>query len=404
MVMTTEVVASVRAREALPSPVRMLMPLANRAIAEGVKIYHLNIGQPDLPTPPAIMDRIHDFTGMQLAYAPSQGLSETVDAWRTYYGNVGLEVETDDLLVTSGGSEAILFALMAVADPGDEIIVFDPSYANYFGFARMACVNPVPVVTRAEDGFHLPSAIEIESKITSRTRAILFASPGNPTGTLYSYDELDILSEIAVRHGLFLISDETYREIVYNGPRNMSTLKIARSADQTIVVDSVSKRFSATGARIGCVICRHAAAMEGMNRFAQARLSSPSVEQYAVVPLLQNSHSYTTELAAEYRRRRDTVCGTLQDMRGVYSRPPEGAFYIQAVLPIDDGVRFASWLLSDFRSGSETVMIAPGDGFYATPGLGKREARIAFVLDATSLHRAMMILNEALVAYPGAQA
>lgn len=403
MVTGNQVTESTRAREALPSPMRKLAPLANRAVAEGVHIYHLNIGQPDLPTPDSIMEGIHEFSGKQLPYAPSQGLEETVQAWRQYYAGVGLQFDTDQILVTSGGSEAIIFALMAVADPLDEVIVFEPTYANYFGFASMVFVRLVPVPTRPEDGYHLPPAADIEARITSRTRAIIVTNPGNPTGTVYSYHELGLISDIAAQHGLFVIADETYREIVFEGPRDMSMMKVPQTAEQTIIVDSLSKRFSATGARIGCLASRHAGVMSGALRFAQARLAVATVEQRAVVPLLRQPRAYTDELVEVYRRRRDVVYRALQQMPGVLVHRPEGAFYILAVLPIDDCERFASWLLTDFRLDGETLMVAPGEGFYVTPGAGRREVRFAFVLEEEALERAMVLLREALRVYPGAQ-
>jgi aspartate aminotransferase len=403
MVTGQEVTGSARAREALPSPMRKLAPLAAQAEAEGVQIYHLNIGQPDIDVPPELLDRIRGYDGTILPYAPSHGLSETIDAWLEYYRQVGVELDAGQLLVTNGGSEAIFFALMAVADPGDDVLVFEPSYANYFGFARMACVRTVPVTLRPEDGYHLPSAAEIEARITPRTRAILFTTPGNPTGAVFSYSELEILSDIAARHNLFLISDETYREIVFEGPRDMSMLKIERTAGQTIVVDSLSKRFSATGARIGALVSPHPEIMSGVMRFAQARLAVPTLEQLAVVPSLRHPASYTDALAAVYKRRRDTVFAALERIPGVFARRPEGAFYLLAVLPIDDGERFTSWLLTDFRSRGETLMLAPGEGFYVTPGLGRKEARFAFVLEESALERAIEILGEALDVYPGTE-
>ena len=404
MVTKQQVTVSTRAREALPSPVRKLTPLADRAKAEGVHIYHLNIGQPDLSMPASLREGIRRFDSQVLPYAPSQGLTEAVEAWRAYYTQLGLELERNQLLVTSGGSEGLLFALMAVADPGDEVLVFEPTYANYFGFARMASVKINAITTRPEDGYHLPFAADIEAHITPRTRALLFASPGNPTGTVYSGEELERLSQIALRHNLFLISDETYREIVFEGPRDMSMMKVPAAEERTIVVDSVSKRFSATGARIGCLASRHPGVMEGVLRFAQARLAAPTVEQLAVIPLLREPRTYTDQLAGIYQKRRDVVYAALETMPGVYrGKKPEGAFYIFAVLPIDDGERFASWLLSDFRLDSETVMVAPGDGFYLTPGMGRQEVRLAFVLEEQALQRAMIILREALRVYPGAQ-
>lgn len=409
MVTGQGVSASTRAHGAVPSPMRKLAPLAERAAAEGAHIYHLNIGQPDIPAPRAILETIHRYDSTLLPYAPSHGIAETIDAWREYYGQLGVPVERDQLLVTSGGSEAILFALMAVADPGDEVIVFEPTYANYFGFAHMASVKMVPVPMQPEDGYHLPPSSEIEARISPRTRALLFTNPGNPTGTVFSREELETLSEIAVRHGLFLISDETYREIVFDGPRDMSMLKIARTSGQTIVVDSLSKRFSVTGARIGALVSPHAGVMSGVLRFAQARLASPTVEQLAVVPLLRQPREYTDNLVEIYRGRRDVVYEALAAMPGVMVREPEGAFYVLAVLPIDDGERFTRWLLTDFRSvtggrpSGETVMIAPGEGFYVTPGMGRHEARFAFVLEEEALKRAMAVLGEALRVYPGAE-
>jgi aspartate aminotransferase len=403
MVTGQQVSASTRAHEALPSPMRKLAPLAGRALAEGVGIYHLNIGQPDLPVPDAIVESIRHFDSPVLPYAPSQGLADTVEAWRRYYVQLDLQFDFDQILVTTGGSEAILFALMAVADPGDEVIVFEPTYANYFGFANMASVKVRAIATRPEEGYHLPPAEEIEAQITPRTRALLFTSPGNPTGTVFSYQELEVLSDIALRHGLFLISDETYREIVFDGRRDMSMMKVGATADRTIIVDSLSKRFSATGARIGCLASRHRDVMDGVLRFAQARLATATVEQRAVISLLREPRAYTEELANVYMRRRDVVYAALAEIPGIRVRRPEGAFYIFAVLPIDDCERFARWLLSDFRLDGETIMVAPGEGFYLTPGMGRHEVRFAFVLQEEALRRAMIILREALRVYPGAE-
>lgn len=401
MLTGNQVSASTRARDALPSPIRKLTPLADAARAGGTHIYHLNIGQPDLPAPDSLMGGVRQYDSDLLPYAPSHGLDDTVTAWQAYYREIGLPLERDQILVTLGGSEAAMFAMMAVADPGDEILAFEPTYANYFGFAVMSSIGIVPVTLRPEDGYHLPPAEEIERRITERTKAIIFATPGNPTGTVFSYQELEVLSDIAMRHGLFLISDETYREIVFEGPRDMSTMKIGATANQTILIDSISKRFSATGARIGCIASRHAGVMDGVLRFAQARLAAPTVEQRAIIPLLHDPWSYTESLDDVYRRRRDVVYAELEKIPGVLVRKPEGAFYIFAVLPVDDGERFASWLLTDFRLDGETVMVAPGDGFYLTPGRGTQEVRLAFVLEEESLRRAMIILREALRVYPG---
>lgn len=403
MVTGNQVTASARARDALPSPIRKLTPLADRAKAEGVHIHHLNIGQPDIHTPEALLRGIRDYPGPLLPYAPSHGLSETVSAWQEYYRRMGIDLDAGQVLVCTGGSEALLFALMAVADPGDEVIVFEPTYANYFGFAGMTSVKVVPVALRPDDGYHLCPTEEIEARITPRTRALLVTTPGNPTGAVFSYEELRHLGDIAIKYGLFLISDETYREIVFEAPRDMSVLKLEEYADRTIVVDSVSKRFSATGARIGAIASRHEGVMSGVLRFAQARLAAPIVEQRALVPLLRESRVYTDPLAEIYRRRRDAIYDALQSMPGVRLRKPEGAFYVFAVLPVDDGERFAAWLLSDFRLDGETLMITPGDGFYVTPGSGVHEARFAYVLEEAALTRSMTILREALRVYPGAQ-
>jgi len=403
MVTGQKLSASTRARDSIPSPMRKLTALAEAAVASGVRIYHLNIGQPDIYAPETVLEGVRDYDSRLLPYAPSQGLPETLDAWRAYYAGIGLEFERSDLLVTVGGSEAIMFALMAVADPGDEVMVFEPTYANYFGFAHMASAGVVPVTARADDGYRLPPTRDIEAVITKRTRAIIVTNPGNPTGTVYDYDELSRLVDIAAQHELFVIADETYREIVFNGPNDMSVLKVPGAAERTILVDSLSKRFSATGARIGCLASHHRGVMEGVQRFAQARLAVATVEQRAMIPILLQPTEYTTALTETYRRRRDVVYGRLRQMPGVHVTEPEGAFYILATLPIDDSERFSRWLLTDFRSGGETVMVAPGEGFYSTPGMGRHEVRLAFVLEEKALDRAMTLLQEALRAYPGAE-
>jgi len=404
MVTEHRVQASARAREALPSPIRKLTPLADRAKAQGVHIYHLNIGQPDILTPAALMRGIREYDAPILPYAPSQGLSETIDAWREYYAHHGIELERNQLLVTTGGSEALLFGMMAVADPGDEIIVFEPTYANYFGFAGMSSIHIVPVAVKPEEGYHLPPVEQIEQRITPRTRALLFCSPENPTGTVYSYDELEVLSDIALRHGLFLISDETYREIVFDGPRDMSMMKVAATAGQTIVVDSVSKRFSATGMRVGCLISRNHEVTTAALRMAMARLSTPTIEQMAVVPLLENPTAYTTWLRGVYQSRRDATYTAVRAIPGVSVARPEGAFYVMIQLPVPDSQAFARWLLTDFERDGETVMVAPGPGFYVGKGRGASEVRLAFVLAEEHLRRAIPLLEEALAAYPLRQA
>lgn len=396
---------SQRGRTAPASPVRKLMPLAADARARGISIYHVNIGQPDIPTPDPILRAIHTYDSDVLPYAPSRGFPETLAAWSEYYAIQGYRVDSEQIIVTTGGSESLWFAFMAVADHDEEILVFEPTYANYFGFAVTAGIRMRAVALSAQDGFHLPDLSEIESNIGPRTRAICIANPNNPTGTVYGRDELERLVEVARRHDLFLISDETYRELVFDGLSHTSMLEFAGDgeSDRVIVVDSVSKRFSATGARIGCLLTRNAEVMDAVGRFAQARLSTPTVEQLAVIPMLCNPVDYTSWLRGVYQHRRDVVFEHLK-AGGIACRKPSGAFYIMVSLTIDDADYFASWLLTDFESDGETIMIAPGGGFYLTPGLGRTEARIAYVLNEERLGRAVDLLNLALMKYPGARA
>jgi aspartate aminotransferase len=391
-----------RGQLAPPSPIRKLTPLANQAKARGISVLHVNIGQPDISTPSAIRDAIRAYNDPVIAYAPSHGCPETIAAWCTYYGTHGYRVTNEQVIVTTGGSEALWFAFMAVGDPGDEVLILEPTYANYFGFGACTGVKPVAVGTSSADGFHLPDRHTIESAITSRTKAICIANPNNPTGTVLDAKEVQTLVDIAVDRDLFLISDETYRELIFDGIGHVGMLGFTDPpiADRVIVVDSVSKRFSATGMRVGCVVSRNPEVMEAISRFAQARLSSPIVEQLAVIPLLSDPTDYTTWLCAEYQQRRDTVYRGLTQA-GIACRKPEGAFYIMVDLPVDDSDRFARWLLSDFNSEGETVMVAPGAGFYVTPGLGRQQARIAYVLNEERLLRAVEILSDAVQAYPG---
>lgn len=394
-----------RAREAPSSPVRKLMPLAFAARARGLKIYHINIGQPDIPTPEIILGEVRSYSDDVIPYAPSRGCPETLDAWSAYYSAHGYPVDPEQLIVTTGGSEGLSFAFLAVADVGDEILVFEPTYANYFGFGVIAAIQMKAMDVSAVDGFHLPPRSEIEQAITARTRAICIANPNNPTGTVYDRDELEMLLQIAVKYDLFLICDETYRELVFDGLEHVGMLEFTdqEAADRVIIVDSVSKRFSATGTRVGCLVSRNSEVIDAVGRFAQARLSSPTVEQLAVIPMLRSPLEYTTWLRGVYENRRNVVFERLQDA-GIMCGKPSGAFYIMATLPVDDCDRFAMWLLSDFESNGETVMIAPGSGFYLTPGLGRDQARIAYVLNEKGLERSVEILREAIACYPGAAA
>ena len=392
---------SKRAQGMPASPIRRLAPYAVAARKAGKVVYSLNIGQPDIPTPREILERIRSYDATYIPYGPSQGLPEFIEALRAYYAGVGLQIATEEIFVTTAGSEAILFALGAVCDPGDQVLVFEPFYTNYNGFAAMMSVEPVPVTTRAEDGYHLPSRAAIEAKIGPRTRAILICSPNNPTGTVYTDAEMEMLADICRTRGLYLIADEVYREFVYDGRKHRSALTLPGMEQHLVLVDSVSKRYSLCGARIGNIVCRNKAFMDAVLRFGQARLCPPSVEQTALTALTQVPPSYIEGVIAEYQRRRDVVYDALAAIPGVVVRKPEGAFYVCVKLPIDDANAFAEFLLMDFQIDGETVMVAPADGFYATPGLGKDEVRIAYVLQEAKLKRAMRCLTKALELYPG---
>jgi aspartate aminotransferase len=390
-----------RAQTMPASPIRRLAPFAVAARKAGKTVYPLNIGQPDIPTPKAILDRIRAFDQPNVAYGPSQGLPEFVEALRTYYASVGLALEPAQIFVTTAGSEAILLVLGAVCDPGEQVLVFEPFYTNYNGFAAMMGVEPVPVTTRAEDGYHLPSRAAIEARIGPKVKAVLICSPNNPTGTVYSDAEIEMLASICRERGLFLIADEVYREFVYDGRTHRSVLTLPGMDDLVVVVDSVSKRYSLCGVRVGNIVTRNTTLMDAILRFGQARLCPPTLGQWACTALTEVPPDYIRGVIAEYQRRRDTVVDALNAIPGVLLRRPEGAFYVCAKLPIDDANAFAEFMLKDFALDGETVMVAPADGFYATPGLGRDEVRIAYVLEEKKLKRAMEVLAAALAAYPG---
>jgi aspartate aminotransferase len=382
------------------SPIRRLAPLAAAARAAGRTVYNLNIGQPDVATPRPILDRLRGYDAAYVPYGPSQGLPELVEALRGYYRGVGVDLATEEIFVTTAGSEALLFTLGAVCDPGDEVIVFEPFYTNYNGFAAMIGVVPVPVTTRAEEGYHLPERAAIEEKLSPRTRAILVCSPNNPTGTVYREDEMAMLAAICRERGLYLIADEVYREFVYGGSgRAPSTLTLPGMERHVVVVDSVSKRYSLCGVRVGNIATRNREILDAVLRFGQARLCPPTLGQYACVALTEVPESYFAAVREEYRRRRDVVFEALSALPGVLVRRPEGAFYLCARLPVDDANAFAEFMIRDFDLDGETVLVAPADGFYATPGLGKTEVRIAYVLEEAKLRRAMEIFTAALRAY-----
>ncbi len=383
------------------SPIRRLAPVAVAARKAGKHIYSLNIGQPDIPTPKEVLDRLRSYREANVAYGPSQGLPEFVEVLRGYYARVGLDVAAEEIFVTTGGSEAILFVLAAIADHGDEVIVFEPFYTNYAGFASMIGVSLTPVTTKAEDGYHLPVRSVIERRINDRTRAILICSPNNPTGTVYTEEEMEMLRGISRDRGLFLVCDEVYREFAYDGRRQRSVLTLEGIEDRAVMVDSLSKRVSLCGVRVGNIVTRNRDLLAAALKFGQARLCPPTLGQFAACALADVPQSYFQGVIREYQRRRDLVFSALSGMPGVVVRRPEGAFYLCTRLPIDDAEKFAVFLLRDFSVGGDTVMVAPADGFYATPGLGTDEVRIAYVLEEAKLARSMEIFSEALRAYPG---
>lgn len=380
------------------SPIRKLVPYADAAKAAGIKVYHLNIGQPDIETVPSLKAAYAN-PPQVISYGPSQGLPEVRQKFIEYYAQHGLQLEKDNIYITSGGSEAIIFALMAVTSPGDEIIIPEPYYANYNGFAAMSGAKVVPVTSRIEDGFHLPAIEEFEKVAGPNTKAIMFSNPGNPTGAVFSRERLQELVEFARRHNLFIISDEVYREFAYEGRQAVSIMEFEGVAENAIMVDSVSKRYSACGSRIGTIVSRNMEVMNLVLRFAQARLCPPTVDQLAVAEALLSSDKYLERVRLEYKARRDFLVERLQSIKNVRISLPEGAFYLIAELPVDDAEKFAIWLLSDFNLEGETLMVAPAQGFYATPEIGKRQVRLAYVLTRDKLERAVRILKEALDAY-----
>lgn len=394
-----KITLSERAINTPASAIRKLVPLADRAKKKGVKVYHVNIGQPDLPTPREIMVEIRHFKEKTLEYAPSTGMMESIEAWQTFYQHKGLSFDTGDIIVTSGGSEALIFAFLAVADPHDEIIIFEPFYTSYAIIAAMGNIRIKPITTFVENGFHLPDRKTIETAINKRTKAFVICNPNNPTGTLYTDSEVSMLADIARKYNLFIISDETYQEIVFDGKKVLPFAKFSDIKDQLIIVDSVSKRFNSCGARVGCIVSKNEDIMAAVLKFGQSRLSVATVEQLAVVSLLKNHQKYLEFIKKTYESRRNTVVRELKKIPGVTCVPPEGAFYIIPKLPIKDSDDFASFLLTSFADKKETVMVAPATGFYATKGLGEDEIRIAYVLEEKKLERAIELLGLALEKY-----
>lgn len=381
------------------SPIRKLTPYANAAKKRGRQVYHLNIGQPDILTPPNVIEAITNIQFPVLEYGPSEGLASYREALPSYYEKHGIHLSPQDILITTGGSEAINFALLAICDPGDEIIVPEPYYTNYSSFAHMAGVTIVPITSRIEEGFALPSPAEFAEKITARTKGILICNPSNPTGKVYPAEDIEALVAIVKTHNLYLLADEVYREFTYDSMQHTSILHYEEIADRAIIMDSVSKRYSMCGARVGALITKNQPLLQGILKMGQARLCPPTIEQLAAQAALETPDSYGEAVIAEYKNRRDVVCSALDTMEGVVYSKPSGAFYVVAKLPVDDAEKFAIFLLEEFEDQGETVMFAPAAGFYMTPGLGKQEIRIAYVLKPEALSRAMELLAAGLKAY-----
>ena len=380
------------------SPIRKLVPYAESAKKKGHKVYHLNIGQPDIKTPEVALNAIKNNNIEILEYSHSAGFESYRTKLSQYYTSHGLPVDTADIIITTGGSEALLFALGSTMDAGDEIIIPEPFYANYNGFSVASGVTVVPVISTIDEGFALPPIADFEKLITPKTKAILICNPGNPTGYLYTQEEIQQLAELVKKHDLFLIADEVYREFTYDGDKHYSVMNVPGIEQNAIMIDSVSKRYSMCGARIGCIVSKNKELMATAMKFAQARLS-PTFAQIASEAALDTPQSYFDEVIAEYKERRDTLISELNKIAGVKVATPKGAFYCIAQLPVDNADKFAQWLLESFDSKGETVMVAPAAGFYSTPGVGLTEIRIAYVLKKEDLIRSVEILAEAIKQY-----
>jgi len=381
------------------SPIRKLAPYANAAKEKGIKVYHLNIGQPDIHTPAEFYEALRNFDEKVLAYGPSNGLDSFRESLLGYYRRNGYKhIEKNDIMVTTAGSEAVFFSMMAAASPGDEIITFEPFYPNYNGFATMAGIHLVPVTTDPETGYRLPAREKIESRITSKTKAILICSPNNPTGTVLNAEEMTTIVQIALKHNLFVLSDEVYREFIFEG-EHTSILSFSELEQHAIQMDSLSKRYSACGARIGCIVSKSEEFMDTVLKFGQARLCPPTLEQIASTAVVDNGDKYFNPMLQEYKERRDVLCEELKSIPDVHCKSPQGAFYMMVTFPVDDIDEFSKWLLSDFSVDGATTMMAPGPGFYATQGKGKQEARIAYVLNSEELKKATHVLREGLKEY-----
>ncbi len=386
------------------SPIRKLVPLADQAKKRGIKVYHLNIGQPDIKTPEEALEPLKNFSpDTIIGYTNSAGMESYRRALAEYYKNVGIDVDYTDILITAGGSEALFFAFMTLFNPGEEVIIPEPFYTNYNSIAQEADVKIVPITSYIEDGFALPPIEEFEKRITDKTKAILICNPSNPTGALYTKEELEQLRDIAIKHDLFLIADEVYREFVYDGYEHFSVMQLEGIEDRVVLVDSNSKRFSQCGTRTGYLVSKNKEFIKQALKYAMARLSPPYFGQIVGEASLKAPKEYFKEVYEEYIKRRNFLIDALNKIEGVYAPMPHGAFYTIARLPVDDSEKFCEWLLANFNDNGETVMFAPAPGFYATPGLGKDEVRIAYVLNVNDLSRSMEILEKALKQYPGSK-
>ena len=383
------------------SPIRKLVPLANKAKERGVKVYHLNIGQPDLPTPQVGLDALKHIDRKVLEYSPSEGLRSLREKLADYYHRFNIDVDVDDIIVTTGGSEAVLFAFMACLDPGDEIIVPEPAYANYMAFAISVGAKIRTIATTIEEGFSLPKVEKFEELINERTRAILICNPNNPTGYLYTRREMNQIRDLVKKYDLFLFSDEVYREFIYTGSPYISACHLEGIENNVVLIDSVSKRYSECGIRIGALITKNKEIRDAVMKFCQARLSPPLIGQIAAEASLDAGEDYLRDTYDEYVERRKCLIDGLNRIPGVYSPIPMGAFYTVAKLPVDDSDKFCAWCLSEFEYEKQTVFMAPASGFYTTPGAGRNEVRIAYVLKKEDLTRALFVLQKALEAYPG---
>jgi aspartate aminotransferase len=381
------------------SPIRKLVPFADNAKKNGIKVFHLNIGQPDIKTPEIVIDAIKNINLNLIAYSPSQGYESYRNKLASYYQNNQIDIEANDIMVTTGGSEALSIAIGSIADPDDEIIIPEPFYANYNGFAKQNAVNVVPIHSSIDNNFALPPIAEFEKLITPKTKAILYSNPGNPTGYVYSKDEISQLRDLALKYDIYIIADEVYREFIYGDTTHHSILHEEGMENHAIIIDSVSKRYSMCGARIGTFITKNKELMQVAMKFAQARLSPPTLGQIASEAAIETPKSYFEEVINEYKDRRDTLVAKLKEIEGVKVAEPKGAFYIIAELPVDNTDKFAQWLLEEFNDNNETVMVAPASGFYSTKGQGTRQIRMAYVLKKENLIRSAELLKLAIDQY-----